>query len=362
MAPVDSRTSRILITVLLFALGLYVVYSVRHTLIAFLFAIFFAYLVDPLVSRLQKLVRGRTRAIALIYVVLLALVAWLLLSVGPRIAQQATRLNDTVNPLVENFSSGQIADQIGAQNNWSFHTRKMVKTMLVNHRAEVLGLAQRIGLRLAEAAKQVWLLVLVPLLSIFFLRDGHAFGQFLLNSVEGRAQREFLEGVLMDMNQMLAHFIRAQLSLALLSLAVYSIVMGIMRVPYAMTLGTAGGLLEFVPVVGPLVAAVLILGISLLLGYQHWLGLIAFLAAWRAIQDYVVSPKIMGERMELHPLAAIFGVLAGGELAGVLGVYLSIPVMASLRIVWHRWRLYTEKRTFGPLGDYALGAGFSTRK
>ena len=129
MAPVDSRTSRILITVLLFALGLYVVYSVRHTLIAFLFAIFFAYLMDPLVSRLQKLVRGRTRAIALIYVVLLALVAWLLLSVGPRIAQQATRLNDTVNPLVENFSSGQIADQIGAQNNWSFHTRKMVKTI-----------------------------------------------------------------------------------------------------------------------------------------------------------------------------------------------------------------------------------------
>ena len=89
MAPVDSRTSRILFTVLLFALGLYFVYSVRHTLVAFLFAIFFAYLMDPLVSRLQKVLRGRTRAIALIYVVLLSLAAWLLLSVGPRIAQQA---------------------------------------------------------------------------------------------------------------------------------------------------------------------------------------------------------------------------------------------------------------------------------
>jgi predicted PurR-regulated permease PerM len=148
----------------------------------------------------------------------------------------------------------------------------------------------------------------------------------------------------------------------LLSLVVYSIGLGVMHVNYAMTLGTAGGLLEFIPVVGPLVAAVMILGIALLLGYQHWIGLIVFLAVWRGIQDYVFSPKIMGERMELHPLAAIFGVLAGGELAGVLGVYLSIPVMASLRIVWHRWRLYTEKRTFGPLGDYALGAGFSSRQ
>ena len=80
MTPVDSRTSRILFTVLLFALGLYVVYSVRHTLMAFLFAIFFAYLMDPLVSRLQKLVRSRTRAIAMIYIVLLSLAGWLLLS------------------------------------------------------------------------------------------------------------------------------------------------------------------------------------------------------------------------------------------------------------------------------------------
>ena len=60
--------------------------------------------------------------------------------------------------------------------------------------------------------------------------------------------------------------------------------------------------------------------------------------------------------MELHPLAAIFGVLAGGEIAGVLGIYLSIPVMASLRIVWRRWRLYAEKKRFGPLNEYSFGA------
>ena len=84
--------------------------------------------------------------------------------------------------------------------------------------------------------------------------------------------------------------------------------------------------------------------------------LLIFLGAWRLIQDYVVSPRIMGKSMELHPLAAIFGVLAGGEIAGVLGIYLSIPVMAGLRIVWRRWRLYAEKRRFGPLNEFAFGA------
>ena len=142
--------------------------------------------------------------------------------------------------------------------------------------------------------------------------------------------------------------------LAALTLVVYSAFLAVMRVPYALVLGPLGGLLEFIPVVGPMAAAVLIVGVAVLSGYSHWLALIVFLACWRLIQDYVSSPRIMGDSMELHPLAAIFGVMAGGEVAGILGIFLSIPVMASLRIVFRRWRLYAEKRKFGPLNEYAL--------
>ena len=78
-------------------------------------------------------------------------------------------------------------------------------------------------------------------------------------------------------------------------------------------------------------------------------------------RDYVISPRVMGQSMELHPLAAIFGVLAGGEIAGVLGIYLSIPIMASLRIVWRRWRLYAEKKRFGPLNEYSFGSEITPR-
>ena len=208
-----------------------------------------------------------------------------------------------------------------------------------------------------EVAQNIWLLVIIPILAAFFLKDGRTFSNIGLAFIQSKPQREFLEGVLADMNQMLAHFIRAQLTLAALSLVIYTSVLGIMRVPYALVLGTAGGAMEFIPVVGPLVAAVLILGVALLMGYSHWIILLAFLGGWRLIQDYVVSPRVMGEKMQLHPLAAIFGVLAGGEIAGVLGVYLSIPVMASLRIVWRRWQLYSEKRRFGPLNEYAFGSG-----
>jgi predicted PurR-regulated permease PerM len=213
----------------------------------------------------------------------------------------------------------------------------------------------------AEVAQQVWLLIVVPILAIFFLKDGRGFSEVGLSLVQSRPQREFLQDVLADLNQMLAHFIRAQLELALLSMVVYTSFMAATRVPYALVLGTAGGIMEFIPVVGPLVAGVVILGVALLMSYPHWLILLIFLIGWRLVQDYVVSPRIMGESMELHPLAAIFGVLAGGEIAGVLGVYLSIPVMASLRIVWRRWRLYAEKKRFGPLNEYSFGTEITPR-
>jgi predicted PurR-regulated permease PerM len=351
----DSRTARSLVTVLLFALGLGFLYVARATLIAFLFAIFFAYLMSPMVAHLERLLKGRGRAIAVIYALLTILVIVFFVVVGPKVTHEGAVLGKKLPDLLTQLSSGQIATQLGEEHGWNEKTTQLLESFLVSHSDEITQLAQRVGLRTADVAKQAWLLFVVPLLSIFFLKDGRAFSDFLLSTIQSRPQREFLENVLNDLNQMLAHFIRAQLTLAALTLLMYSAFLGIMGVPYALVLGTMGGLLEFIPVVGPLAAALIIVSVALLMSYPHWLVLVVFLGFWRLVQDYVSSPRIMGESMELHPLAAIFGVMAGGEVAGILGIYLSIPVMASLRIVFRRWRLYAEKKKFGPLTDYPIG-------
>jgi len=358
----DARTARVLITVLLFALGLGFLYVTRATLIAFLFAIFFAYLMSPLVNNLEKLLKGRGRAIAVIYALLLALIVVFFVVVGPKVTREGARLGKSLPDLLTRLSSGQIAQQLGQEHGWNEKSTELVESFLASHGDEITQLAQRVGLRVADVAKQAWLLFVVPLLSIFFLKDGRAFSDVLLSTIQSRPQREFLENVLNDLNQMLAHFIRAQLTLAGLSLVVYSVVLWVMGVSKPLLLGTIGGLLEFIPVVGPLAAGLIIVVVALLTGYPHWIGLVVFLVVWRLIQDYVSSPRIMGESMELHPLAAIFGVMAGGEVAGILGIYLSIPVMASLRIVFRRWRLYAEKKKFGPLTEYALGSQATHRK
>lgn len=363
VALIDGRTARVLFTVFLFAIALGFLYVARRTLIAFLFAVFFAYLVDPAVSRIQRWIHGRRgTAIAIIYSLIIIFLATFFFFVGPKIGRETQKLTESLPSLLEKVSSGQIAEEIGVQHHLSATTSRQLSAFLSSHREDFLRLAQKLGIRVAELAQQSWLLVLVPILAAFFLKDAHIFSQVALSVVQSKPQREFMQGVISDMNQMLADFIRAQLILAAFSWAAYASFLGIMRVPFALMLGTAGGILEFIPVVGPLMAGALILGVALLTGYSHWLIVLIFLISWRLIQDYVVSPRVMGQSVELHPLAAIFGVLAGGEIAGVLGVYLSIPVMASLRIVWRRWRMYAERRRFGPLNEYSFISETAPRK
>lgn len=341
MPLLDQRATRVIFTILVIAAVLGFIFLAHKTLIAFLFAVFFAYLIDPLVGAVStrfKLSRGR--AIAIVYVGIFVALAALFISVGPRIVQEAQKLSSTLPDLYQKIATGQIAWQLGMQHGWSRETIQRLQEFLATHKEAMTRLASDFGVRLAAVGSNAWWLVLIPILAVFFLKDGSNLTSAVIDVFERRRQRAFAEGVLADVHVMLAHFIRAQLILAVLTGVVFSLALTIMRVPYGYVLGVIAGFLEFIPVVGPLVAALLIVGVAIGTGYNHVIVLIAFLAIWRGVQDYVTSPRIMGSQVELHPLLALFGILAGAEVGGVIGVYLSIPIMATLRIFWQRWRVY----------------------
>jgi len=345
MQFIDRRTATVLSTILLFAAVGAFIYLAGRILIVFLFAIFFAFLLEPLVSRLQllrKASRGsRSIAILEVYVVFGIIIAVVLLLAGPHIISQGRKFSADLPGLVDKFTSGKIAWQIGATRGWSNKTELRIEHALANHRNELLAWARSLGAWAAAfLANGIWL-VLVPILAIFFLKDGRSMAE-TLEEIFKRRQRKFLTSLLDDLNQMLAHFIRAQLILAALSWVVYLSVLSLLRVPYAVVLGTLGGVMEFIPIIGPLVTAIAILGVGFLANYSHLVLLAILLGGWRVMQDYFNSPRIMGRKLKMHPLAAIFAVLVGGEIAGVIGVYLSIPIMAALRILWKRWSTYSD--------------------
>ncbi|HWF03019.1 MAG TPA: AI-2E family transporter [Candidatus Angelobacter sp.] len=339
----DKKTAQALFTALVFALALIFLYVAWRALITFLFAIFFAYILEAPVSRLQGWLRGsRPAAIAVVYVIFIGALVFAFALMGPPVIEEAQKLMQQAPEFGKTITSGSLIKQLADKHGWNTTIVDWVRTYLIKHQAEIIATTQNFILRAAKTIQSMWWLVLVPILAIFFLKDGHELSQRFINSVEDPRNRQMVSETVEEMNSMLGQFIRAQLTLAGLAMVVVTFVLWIMRVPYAFALGPAAGALEFVPVVGPAVGLVAVLAVALLSGYSHMWLLLIFLLIWRGIQDYITSPRILGNKLELHPLTVLFGVLAGGEVAGVIGVFLSIPVLATLRILWHTWMLYRK--------------------
>jgi predicted PurR-regulated permease PerM len=193
-----------------------------------------------------------------------------------------------------------------------------------------------LSLKVLSASRNLIYLVIIPILSFFILKDGRQIRDSFLDYLD--SGRKAAEETLMDAHTLMLQYMRALLLLCLATLITFSIVLSIMQVPFSILLAAVAFPLEFVPLVGPMIAAALIIGVSAFSGYPHVLGLVIFLGCYRVFQDYVLSPHLMSRGVELHPLLVIFGVFAGGEIGGVPGVFLSVPVLALVRLLWHHLR------------------------
>ncbi len=341
----DARTARVLATIAAFLAVTAFLYGVRHTLVLFLFAIFFAYLVEPLVARIlsSPLARGsRALAIAEAYVCVAAVVGGLTTFFGPRLVEDTHHLIQTLPNLLENVTSGKIVWQLGSKHNWSYDTQYRIEQFIAAHRDAILNWIGQIGAQAAGFLTNLVWVALIPILAVFFLADGDKFAEGFIDFFDRRDQRRLLRNIVQDLDHMLARFIFSQILVGSLSLCAYSVFLTLLHYPYSLALAVAGGIMEFVPVAGPLVAAVAILGVGFLAGFGKLWAVVLFLGLWRICQDYIVSPRIMGHGLELHPLAAIAAVLMGAELGGILGVYLSIPIAATIRVIWNRLQDYSE--------------------
>lgn len=345
MSIFDRHTARVLATICaLVAVGAFL-YGVRHTVVVMLFAVLFAYLLEPVVRRIEgSWLARRSRSLAILetYLVIGAILAVLGTIFGPKLVEDTRQLTLSLPGFLEKVSTGKIVWQVGNPQGWSYDTQLRIEQLIAAHQAEIFAWGGWAGASVARALPNVLWIVLVPILAVFFLRDGRMFATKFLRTFGEGHPRLFLREIMIDLDQMLAHFIRAQLTMAGISLVAYSVVFTALRFPYALVLGFAAGAMEFIPVVGPLLAALVITAVGFLSSYPHLWAIILFLAIWRVVQDYVVSPRVMGGTLKLHPLAAIAAVLMGGELGGVLGVYLSIPIAATVRIVWDSWRRFSS--------------------
>ena len=159
---------------------------------------------------------------------------------------------------------------------------------------------------------------LIPILAFFLLKDATSVRRTIVIALPRRVQ---LRGhqLFEEMNATLAAFVRAQLLACMLVGALSGLGFAVLGVPYPVLLGVPAGVLEFIPLVGPLLVAAVAAGVGALHSPSLALWAIAFLAVLRVVEDYVIYPRLIRRGIPLHPIAVIVAVLAGARLAGIPG-------------------------------------------
>jgi predicted PurR-regulated permease PerM len=328
---IDPRAARATWTAALVLLALGAVYLIRQTLLVFVIALLFAYLLYPLMDMIDRRLPSKTRtpALALTFVLAIGLLATFGTLIGSVVGRQATSLAEAAPAFLARLQQAPApASQPVAS------LRNLIADEVRQHYGEIVAAVPQVSLRVLSASWNLIYVVIVPILSFFILRDGRRIRDTFLSRFH--TGREAAEDTLMDIHRLLLHYMRALLFLCCATFISFAIVLSAMRVPYSLLLASIAFPLEFVPTVGPLTAAIVIIAVSAISGFPHLVMLIVFLGLYRLFQDYVLSPNLMGQGVELHPLMIVFGVFAGGEIGGVAGVFLSVPTLALVRLLYHR--------------------------
>ncbi len=359
-AAVPTTASRAALQVLLIvglvALGLWVLYRLQSLVLLLTLAAVFAYIVAPLVRLVQRPVRlaGRRRqlprgvAIAVVYLLLGGCVTAGVLLLLPIASQQAHDMIARAPSYAQSMAAW--------QHGWSREYERLRIPVTLRHSIDEsmtsMGEAAFESTRATIVALVVAVLpwtILTPVLSFFLLKDASALRRLVLMALPHRVR---LRGhqLFEEANATLAAYIRAQLLACLLVGTICGVGFAALGIPYAVLLGVLAGVLEFIPLVGPLLVAVAASIVGALHAPILAVWALTFLGLLRLLQDYVVFPRLMRRGVRLHPLAVIVAVLAGAALAGVVGMFLAVPVAAMASVFGRHligWRRIEADRLEG---------------
>ena len=355
-APPDRSvvrtTLQVFMVILAVGAALWALSRLQGVLLLLILAVFFAYLIAPLVGLLQRPVtfKGRQRSLPLPLAVgagyllifgSLALVLWLLL---PVVSAQLSELAREV--------PGYIARGQARLRAWESYERSHLPAEIrgavhgsIDQALKAAGDSLKSGILpwIAGALGYVPWLVLVPILALFLLKDAELFRTTALRLFPKGRLRWRGDDFFQDVNSTLAAYVRAQLIACAIVGVACTIGFALIGVPHALVLGIGAGLLEFIPLAGPLTIGAIAVAFAAFSSPGQAFSVFAFLVVLRLVEDYVVYPRIIGRGIHLHPLAVIVAILCGAELAGLVGVFLSIPAVAVLSVAFRHWREHLAK-------------------
>jgi predicted PurR-regulated permease PerM len=327
------------------AAGLWALYRLASLVFVLILAALFAYGIAPLVQLAERPVRvaGRPRRLsrgAAVGVVYLLLAGGASAGAALLLPSATAQVDDIISRTPEYAQS-----ILTWEHGWSrYYARLRIPAELRHSVDQSVYAAGEAGVQsIRESLLAVvgtlsnlpWV-ILVPILAFFLLKDVTNFRRTVVIALPHRLR---LRGhrLFEDLNTTLAAYIRAQLLACVLVGTMCGLGFMLLGIEYPVLLGVLAGVLEFIPLVGPLLVAVMASLVAALHAPILVVWVLVFLGVLRTLEDYVIYPRLIGKGLHLHPLAVILAVLTGAELDGVPGMFLAIPAVAIASVVYRHW-------------------------
>lgn len=323
----------------------FLLYLLLPVLTPFLIAAVLAYICDPLVDKIslwgyKKYQFGRTISTALVMLAMLSAITLLLLIVIPLIQNQSLLIVERLPSIIDNLRTT-IEPWLKSKFGISFAIDSAQLQEIISKNWKTAGsilgdVLQTAGTNTMALIGVVANILLLPVVLFYLLRDWDQF----IAGVGNLIPRDLIDktaDLAKEIDQMLAEFMRGQLTVMLIMSVFYSAGLWLAGLDNALPIGIIAGLLNFVPYLGPALG----MGLALLVGALQFntlsqiIPVLAVFGVGQLIESNLITPKLVGERIGLHPVVVIFALLAGGQLFGFTGVLLALPITAAIAVALH---------------------------
>jgi predicted PurR-regulated permease PerM len=367
----ESGLRRLAVLGGLLALGV-LLHLLSPILMPFLVALALAYLWDPVVDRLERIGLSRTLGVCVVFVVSSLVLLALLLVMVPLLGRQMHVVAAKV-PLAIEWFRGSLLPWLQREFEISEADIPLerIKDALMANWKSAGGVAQGLLVSATSSSLAVlgWLanLVLIPVVGFYLLRDWDRMIAWIRETLP-RPWEPTVARLARECDEVVGAFLRGQF-LVMLALGIcYTAGLMLLGLDLALLIGMLAGLASIVPYLG-LVLGVAAASVAALLQFGDWhplLGVAAVFVAAQLLEGMYLTPKLVGDRIGLHPVAVIFAVMAGGQLFGFTGVLLGLPfsavIMVLLRHLHDRYRSSTIYGVQAPAsGDAPVPAPAAAR-
>lgn len=356
---------------LIAAIAGWLIWRLAPVLTPFVLAALLGWLGDPLVDRLERVGRSRTTAVVLVFTLMILLVILAMVILVPMIERQIVTLIESLPtyrdwlvqralPWVEQRTGLELVA-------WLDPDR--LTEWIRGHWQQAGGVAATFFGYLSRSGFAViaWIanLVLLPILTFYFLRDWDK----LVERIAALIPRDHIAiatRLALESNDVLGAFLRGQFLVMLALGAIYAIGLSIVGIKLGLLIGIIAGLISFVPYLGTATGIVLGVIAALVQSGGDWslvaMVMVVFVIG-QMLEGYVLTPRIVGDRIGLHPVAVIFAIMAGGQLFGFLGMLLALPIAAVANVMLrYAHERYTQSQLYAGEHSAILLDSFIDRK